>query len=258
MVIEHHNADTHCNQDPASPPQDENVTGLLANAADPLRYERCLDDDDAGAIIVEMIPVKSRVLDVGCGTGVIAARIRDARQADIIGIEPNRERATFASARDLKVYSAPFTEKLLQGIGLFDVIVFADVLEHVEDPASLLRTAKKGLRPGGVIIASIPNVAHWSVRWGLMRGHFDYQDCGILDATHLRWFTKETVKRLFVAEGLTIVEYRATCGFESSVYLSKWLWRAMPPRFTRPIIQLGALKWPGLFAYQHVVKVGST
>lgn len=87
-----------------------------------------------------------------------------------------------------------------------------------------------------------------------MRGHFDYRDSGILDATHLRWFTKETGKRLFAGEGLTIVEYRATSGFSSSLYASKRLWRAIPSRFARRIIQLAALKWPGLFAYQHVVR----
>jgi len=79
----------------------------------------------------------------------------------------------------------------------FDGVVFKDVLEHVADPAALLRDARSLLRPGGRVIASIPNVAHWTVRLRLLFGHFDYTPTGLLDATHLRFFMEASVRALF-------------------------------------------------------------
>lgn len=94
----------------------ENAKGFLESAVDPLRYERRIEDtDDAAAIIVQMIPVGGRILDVGCGTGLIARRLRDGCRVDVIGIEPNCERATFASARDLEVHNALLTEGPFNG-----------------------------------------------------------------------------------------------------------------------------------------------
>src|SRR5262245_42234591 len=95
----------------------------------------------------------------------------------------NRELPWFA------VFQTSVSEEFLREHGRFDTIVLADVIEHLPDPAEMVSLLKQGLVPDGSIVASVPNVAHWFVRIDLLRGSFNYQEMGIMDATHLRWFT---------------------------------------------------------------------
>jgi len=146
---------------------------------DPLRYDGHLDTpQEVARMLADLVPVGSRVLDVGCGTGSVSRIIADTRNAKIIGIEPNSYRAAAARARGLEVYQEPFTPAIVQRLEPFNVILFADVLEHVADPGSFLQVARRWLLPGGRVVASVPNVAHWSVRLDLLRGRFDYQPAG--------------------------------------------------------------------------------
>lgn len=180
---------------------------------DPLRYDGHIDaPQEVARMLADLVPVGSRVLDVGCGTGSVSRIIADTRDAKIIGIEPDPCRATAARARGLQVHEQLFTPAVLQLLEAFDVIVFADVLEHVADPGNFLQLALRALLPGGRVIASVPNVAHWSVRLDLLRGRFDYQPVGIRDATHLRWFTAETVRSLFETNGLRVISLQHTAG----------------------------------------------
>src|SRR4030095_12656651 len=141
---------------------------------------------EVARMLAELVPIGSRVLDVGCGTGALSQIIADTRNAPIIGIEPNPSRAAAARARGLEVHEEPFTPAVLEALELFDVVMFADVLEHVAAPENFLQLAHRALLPGGRVIASVPNVAHWSVRLDLLRGRFNYQSAGIRDSTHLR------------------------------------------------------------------------
>ncbi len=90
----------------------------------------------------------------------------------------------------------------------FDVIVAADVLEHLRDPLRALVRLRDFLKPDGYFVISIPNVAHGSVRLALLAGHFDYSEIGLLDSTHLRFFTRETFERLLDEAELGIAELR--------------------------------------------------
>ena len=92
----------------------------------------------------------------------------------------------------------------------FDAIVFADVLEHLDDPGPMLRAARRWLRPEGTLLASIPNVANVAVRLSLLAGRFEYADRGILDRTHLRFFTRRSARRAIEAAGFRITGVRAT------------------------------------------------
>ena len=96
----------------------------------------------------------------------------------------------------------------------FDVIVFGDVLEHLRDPLVVLRKAKALLADRGSVVASIPNIAHGSVRLALLAGRFDYQELGLLDSTHVRFFTRSSVEDLFREAGLVPIDVRrTTAGF---------------------------------------------
>jgi SAM-dependent methyltransferase len=92
----------------------------------------------------------------------------------------------------------------------FDLVVLADVLEHLADPAAGLARAVSWCRPsGGAILVSVPNVAHWQARLTLLRGRWPQEESGTFDATHLRWFTRESLAALLAGAGLRDVELRA-------------------------------------------------
>src|SRR5437588_3921214 len=92
----------------------------------------------------------------------------------------------------------------------FDVAVFGDVLEHMSDPLAALRRVRQWLKPDGYVVASLPNIAHGAVRLALLAGRFEYPPEGLLDETHLRFFTHDTIKELFHQAGFVVVETRRT------------------------------------------------
>jgi methionine biosynthesis protein MetW len=233
---------------------DQNGRGLLAELPSPLRYGgQDLDPAESTAMIASMIASRARVLDVGCGTGSVSRLIIHACGCTVLGLEPDAERAAAASANGIEIVGARLSEELIPELGLFDVVLFADVLEHLVDPFEALRLAHKFLRVGGAVVASLPNTAHWTVRLNLLLGRFDYSPVGIMDATHLRWFTRRSLFRLFTQAGYAVVEIKASAGMWMEVYQSRpWAW--IPRGFVRKLLQGAAQAWPTLFGCQFVVR----
>jgi O-antigen biosynthesis protein len=157
-----------------------------------------LDSGSVHADVVTLIDEGSRVLELGPATGYMTQAFKQ-RGCTVVGIELDPEMAANAEK---------FTEKMIVGdidqldlaeeLGdeRFDAIVAADVLEHLRDPLKVLLELKKFLAPDGSFVISFPNVAHGSVRLSLLSGRFDYQDIGLLDSTHLRFFTRESFEQL--------------------------------------------------------------
>ena len=235
---------------------DANAGGLLRDAVNALRYEvpRPLDADEVPGIVAKMIPCGARVLDVGCGEGTLSKVLSDACHAEVLGLEPEPARAARAMERGLNVRVACFDRELVRDLGQFDIVLFADVLEHLANPQAALLLAHEVLKPGGAVIASIPNVAHWSVRTDLLRGRFRYQACGIMDATHLRWFTADSAKSLLVSAGFKIMEYRAAAGVAvpDNMCRAPLCWIPANPRSV--FLRAASRRWPTLFGSQHVLK----
>lgn len=172
-----------------------------------------LDDNNSShALITELVGTGKRVLDVGCATGYLAAALIE-RGCGVTGIELDPEAARQAEERGVRVFAGDVEnmdlDEHLSG-EVFDVMIFGDVLEHLRDPLRALRRLEPFLREGGHVVASIPNVAHGSVRLALMQGRFRYQRLGLLDDTHLRFFTRESVERLFEDAGFLITDLRRT------------------------------------------------
>jgi 2-polyprenyl-3-methyl-5-hydroxy-6-metoxy-1,4-benzoquinol methylase len=151
-----------------------------------------------------------RVLDVGCSSGTFGQQLRQHREINLlVGVEPNEEAATRASSVYDKVLKGLFPEVVneLPDSSKFDVVFFNDVIEHMPSPYGAIAATKDLLAPGGILVASIPNVRHISVVGPLiLRDEFRYRDSGILDTTHLRFFTGKTIRRLFADEGWEILE----------------------------------------------------
>ena len=180
-----------------------------------MKYDIDLDPNDANTshgVIVDLVGTGKRVLDVGCSTGYLSRLLKE-RGNGVVGIEIDPEAAAQAEPWLEQTVVGDLEQlDLIESLGAarFDVIVFADVLEHLADPLRVLRQAAPLLQPGGSVIVSIPNVAHAAVRLALLEGRFDYRPLGLLDDTHLRFFTRTTLEDLLRASGLVAVERRRT------------------------------------------------
>jgi 2-polyprenyl-3-methyl-5-hydroxy-6-metoxy-1,4-benzoquinol methylase len=152
-----------------------------------------------------------KVLDLGCASGRLGEALKARGTASLVhGIELSESAALEATSRLDQVWVGDLSLfDWTQADTDYDVIIAADVLEHLADPWETLRQLRRILSVGGRIIASVPNVRYWKVIADLLfRGEFRYVDAGILDRTHLRFFTKSSLGRLFAEAGYT-VEYLA-------------------------------------------------
>ena len=187
-----------------------------------------------------------RILDLGCGSGNLGGALQEMGN-ECYGITISPKEAEAAKSRltqvvigDLDVmHELPFPENF------FDVVIFADVLEHLKDPKHPLELVKPYLKPQGLVIASIPNVANIAVRLNLLRGRFEYEEFGILDNTHLRFFTLGTAKDLLTSTGYSVQDVKFTN------------WSYCFPKFLVPLyeweIRQRLTRWrPGLFATQFI------
>ncbi|MBI2989724.1 MAG: class I SAM-dependent methyltransferase [Candidatus Magasanikbacteria bacterium] len=155
---------------------------------------------------------KKRLLDVGCGRAALSAAIKE-RGYEVWGIEQDPGAAGSAGKRIDRVIQADLTdtESVRAQLGElpFDALVFSDVLEHVYDPFSILKEYLGFLRPGALIYISVPNALSWFYRLSFLFGRFAYADTGVMDRTHIRFFTFKTAKRLLENAGceVLIVDY---------------------------------------------------
>jgi SAM-dependent methyltransferase len=234
---------------------DGHSNGFLHGEVDPLRYDgQPNDPDEVVGVIIDMIPKGARVLDVGCGTGSVSVQILANGAGSLIGVEPDEARASKARERGVDARTGILTPALIEELGKFDIVLFADVLEHLPDPHAMLELAKTALAPGGQIVASVPNIAHWSVRTELLRGNFDYRKWGIMDATHLRWFTDSTIRLLFESAGMKIERRRVTAGIDLDCYLERLPWTKISRSTRSAFIRRAIRRWPQLFGCQLVVR----
>jgi 2-polyprenyl-3-methyl-5-hydroxy-6-metoxy-1,4-benzoquinol methylase len=164
------------------------------------------------AMLVEMVGANKRVLDVGCDTGYLGEAL-SAFGNETSGFEVNEETAEQARKRLSRVEVGDLeTTDLVDvfGPGSFDVVVFGDVLEHLRDPLPVLRQSRNLLAAGGSVVISTPNVAHGDVRLALLSGRFDYNQLGILDVTHTRFFTKQSLVDFLHDGGFVLAELQRT------------------------------------------------
>lgn len=157
-------------------------------------------------VIAGWVRQRSRVLDVGCADGYLMQLLRDTRGASCVGVEAASAPAATAALRGFDVVEgfAPAAFAQARRHGPFDHVVFADVLEHTVEPEEVLHAAARLLAPGGTVVVSVPNVAYVRARLRLLRGRWTYEDSGIFDRTHVRFFTCSTASELLQQAGLAV------------------------------------------------------
>ena len=162
--------------------------------------------DEPRPEVTACIPSGARyIIDVGCASGALGRSIKAARPGvEVRGIELVGEQAERARSFLDDVMQGSADDPLPAHWPQPDCVIFADVLEHLIDPWETLRRFRRILKPGGTIVASLPNVANRIVVGGLFRMRWDYAEFGILDRTHLRFFTRDTALEMFEACGFEI------------------------------------------------------
>jgi 2-polyprenyl-3-methyl-5-hydroxy-6-metoxy-1,4-benzoquinol methylase len=147
-----------------------------------------------------------KILEVGCGEGNFGHQLILRQSAEVWGIEPNPSAVEIAITRLSKVICDNFTPSLDLPSNYFDCIIFNDVLEHMYDPWGALNYAKKLLTSGNSrVVSSIPNFRNWeNIKEIVVNKKWDYKEEGILDKTHIRYFTKDSIIKLFKNLGYKI------------------------------------------------------
>lgn len=202
---------------------------------------------------VKLIGMNKRVLDVGCSSGYLSKIIKEQLNCIVDGVEIDPDAAILAKEALRHVYIGSIEDDnlLSQITDSYDVILFMDVLEHLKDPFSILVKVKKLLSPNGFVIASIPNVANWRIRFSLLFGRFEYEESGLLDKSHLRFFTLKALKEMFFRAGYKIDLMDFTLGAPPPMLGGasrslKDLLKILIKRVTR--------FFPGFFANQFILK----
>lgn len=161
------------------------------------------------ALVLARVPTGARVLEVGAHTGFFTALLRD-RGCRVTALEVDPRAAVHAAAYAERAVTGDVEDPAVRARlgGPFDRILFMHVLEHLVDPWAALGAVRALLAPGGRVIVLLPNVACWRVRKALfLGGAFEYEDTGILDRTHLRFFTVDSARRLFAASGYRVADW---------------------------------------------------
>jgi len=150
-----------------------------------------------------------RLLDVGSAQGVLAQKFGE-RGFEVTCVEGSAELAALGRDKCREMIVADLDKPLPQLNGQFDVIVYGDILEHLRNPMEVFKGFNRSLRPNGRVIVSVPNFVHLWVRLSLLFGRFEYMDRGILDRTHLRFFTLRSFRDFLHEAGLECEEIVGT------------------------------------------------
>lgn len=171
--------------------------------------ERSTESDRSNAMLVDLVGSNRRVLELGCSTGQVTQRLT-AAGCEVTGVEASPEAAEEARqwASEVVVGDLDVLDLEAQfGDRRFEVVLCGDVLGRIRSPGRVLVAARRLLEAGGVLVASVPNVAHGDVRVELLAGRFNYRDHGLLDGANLKLFTRESLQRLLADSGLVAVDW---------------------------------------------------
>lgn len=198
--------------------------------------------------MLALIPRGLRLLDLGCNDGGLTRKLVQAGASEVVAIElrlPAVIAATASNNTTNVSYLVGDSERLPLSASAgaeFDAVIFADVLEHLNEPGRVLRELSDMFDSGGRLrraYVCLPNVAFWRVRRALARGVFEYHDRGIMDRTHRWFFTKSSAERMFAENGWVVLRMLPIAGF-------------MGPGFRGRVRMMMARAFPTLFAYQFV------
>jgi 2-polyprenyl-3-methyl-5-hydroxy-6-metoxy-1,4-benzoquinol methylase len=201
--------------------------------------------------IVKFYAGEEMVLDIGCGSGALGGKLKSINQRAIVyGLDVSQRAAQRTSNVLDRFDLVDLDNQELPDYGVkFGLIILADVLEHLKRPDLLMLQLHRHLTDDGSILVSIPNVAHFNIRWMLLYGEFEYTGIGILDRTHLRFFTHKTFRQFVEQCAFNVVAERYS-------YVVPGMFGHSPSPGSR-LYTLLTRNFPDLFAYQFIAKLKS-
>ena len=203
-------------------------------------YEQHPDVYSRNWILLEWVGTHKRVLELGCSTGFFSKYLRQKRACSVVGVEVDPVAAAEARKFCNEVLSCDLNSpEWIEGLPKqgFDVILMGDVLEHLIEPQAVLEQIQPLLALNASIIISLPNIVYWGTRLKILFGRFEYESFGILDHTHLRFYTPKTARKMIESAGYEIIRFHPVFGGPLSNY-------------ARPLWQRLANWFPGFFAGQ--------
>ncbi len=193
--------------------------------------------------IFRQIPLESKVLEIGCGSGRLANLLTIKKRCEVYCVEKNPLMAGIArnKCKDMHVVDVENAELPFE-TGTFDCIILVNVLEHLKEPDSLLGNLRKYLKSDGYLIFSVPNIVNWYSRLSIFMGKFEYAEGGVFDKTHLHFYNLKSVKKLANDAGYGIEWLDVT----PSIYLYKeklnFYWYGL------------SVAWKNLFADEFIIR----
>lgn len=166
--------------------------------------------NDAWTNLFELIPEGSHVLDIGCSTGNFGKELIKKKKCTVVGVDIFDEDLAIAKKHLTEVHKRNIETDTIDDLGEFDVVMMADVIEHLIDPVPALKKLKKQLKKTGVFIFSVPNMANIGVRIELLSGRFTYTSYGLLDQTHLHYYDRVQLETVLTNAGFKVEKYDNT------------------------------------------------
>ncbi len=178
--------------------------------------------DDSHSIQARLIPANSHVLELGCSSGYMSGYLEQKKGCTVVGLDYDPLAIEIAKTRTSAAYladlEAPDPLNVAKVYAPFDVLYAANVLEHVRSAETVLKEAHSLLKPNALLIMTLPNIAHYSIRLRLLLGKFDYTDYGIMDRTHVHFYTVDTARTLLKSAGYHVESLHIAGSF-----LQNWL-----------------------------------
>jgi methionine biosynthesis protein MetW len=224
-------------------------------------YDFAVDPDNLNStygLIYRRVPAQAEVLDIGCASGNLALALEKGKGCRVLGIDLDPDATAAAAAKGIEAIAADVTARPLDEIvsgRSFDVAILADILEHLATPAGLLAQVRRVLRPGGVVLVSFPNITHIDVQLMLAQGEWRYVPAGILDETHLRFFTLASFAEMAFASGYTVAgSDQVLVGPLGTEVLDSGRLLRLQPSEMSSLVELNRFN-PDATVYQHVVEL---
>ena len=204
------------------------------------RYEYVVDpaSDSAAAYAIQLIGTRRRILELGAGPGSITRVLKENSERFVVSIENDESAIPSLKRFADKVIRADLNEgawlQFVKGELPFDGVLCTDVLEHLYEPAKVIKRIAGLLAPSSSLVVSVPHVGHSAIHACLYHSDFDYRDWGLLDRTHIRFFGLKNIGPLLMEGGLKIVETRFVIRDPEQTELSS-CWSALPSSLTREL-----------------------
>jgi len=196
--------------------------------------------DNIDHLSTAFISPDSKILELGCSTGFMSQYFSSKLNCQVTGVDINPQALKKAKKHCQQVILGDLEDKSIQKIiklsGPFDIVFASAVIEHLKNPESVLQLIKQVLKPKGILIITTSNIAHWRIRLKLFLGNWNYQDYGVLDKTHLKFYTYHTFQTLIKSAGFKILKVK------------------IDPAGGIKFLNLIFKNFPNLYAHQIVIK----